>query len=194
MTMKPTLFLAAALLAGGAAAQHAGHAGHGGHGGHGGTGAQGAQAPAKPYAGMQSREIKALSPQDMQGLLQGQGMSLALAAELNGYPGPTHVLELAAPLGLSPEQRARTEALMQRHKAQAQALGARVVEAERRLDEAFAGRSIDAALLERLTAEIAAAQAQLRAEHLRTHLEQTALLTPGQIDHYAALRGYRSPR
>ena len=33
-------------------------------------------------------------------------MGLALAAELNGYPGPSHVLELADKLELSAEQRA----------------------------------------------------------------------------------------
>ncbi len=38
-------------------------------------------------------------------------MSLAQAAELNGYPGPLHVLELADALELTPEQRARTQSL-----------------------------------------------------------------------------------
>ena len=46
------------------------------------------------YASMQSRDIKALSASDIEGLRAGRGMSLALAAELNGYPGPLHVLEL----------------------------------------------------------------------------------------------------
>ena len=32
-------------------------------------------------------------------------MGLALAGELNGYPGPKHVLELAAELDLSEDQR-----------------------------------------------------------------------------------------
>ena len=35
------------------------------------------------------------------------GMGLALAAELNGYPGPAHVIELAKSLGLSEPQRAK---------------------------------------------------------------------------------------
>ena len=38
-------------------------------------------------------------------------MSLALAAELNGYPGPLHVLELADRLGLSAEQRGKVQQL-----------------------------------------------------------------------------------
>ncbi len=56
-----------------------------------------------PYAGMQTRPIKALSEQQMADLSAGRGMGLALAAELNGYPGPVHVLELADKLNLSPD-------------------------------------------------------------------------------------------
>ena len=61
-----------------------------------------------PYAGMQTRGIKALSDSQIGDLQAGRGMSLALAAELNGYPGPLHVLELADKLGLSAEQRGKS--------------------------------------------------------------------------------------
>ncbi len=44
-----------------------------------------------PYAGMQARPIKALSAEQIADLKAGRGLSLALAAELNGYPGPRHV-------------------------------------------------------------------------------------------------------
>src|SRR6266849_3579115 len=47
----------------------------------------------QPYAGLQTRPIKAISEQQIADLKAGRGMSLALAAELNGYPGPKHVLE-----------------------------------------------------------------------------------------------------
>ena len=56
-----------------------------------------AQDPA-PYAGLETREIKALSPEQIEDLLAGEGMGYALAAELNHYPGPRHVLALAAEL------------------------------------------------------------------------------------------------
>jgi hypothetical protein len=46
-----------------------------------------------PYAGMQTRSIKALSEQQIADLKAGRGMGLALPAELNGYPGPAHVLD-----------------------------------------------------------------------------------------------------
>jgi hypothetical protein len=41
--------------------------------------------------GMQSRPIKALSDQQVSDLRAGRGMGLALAAELNGYPGPSPI-------------------------------------------------------------------------------------------------------
>ena len=53
---------------------------------------------ASPYAGEEGREIKALSAADVDAYLTGQGMGFAKAAELNGYAGPKHVLELAAEL------------------------------------------------------------------------------------------------
>jgi hypothetical protein len=149
-------------------------------------------AQTSPYAGQQDRPIKALSTADVNDLMTGQGLGLAKAAELNGYPGPAHVLEYAGQLALSEQQLRATEALMKSHKSRARSLGAELVNAERSLDEAFAHKAIDPALLARLTAEIGSKQAHLREEHLRTHLEQTALLTSEQIRHYAELRGYSS--
>jgi hypothetical protein len=66
-----------------------------------------AQQHATPYAGFQQRTVKALSEQEIADLRAGRGMGLALAAELNGYPGPAHVLEKADALGLSSAQRAK---------------------------------------------------------------------------------------
>jgi hypothetical protein len=176
MTQR-TILLAAvlALAAASAAGQH--------HG-------SGAATGATPYAGLHQREIKALSPDDTRALLEGRGMSLALAAELNGYPGPMHVLEHAQALHLSGEQRERTQALMHAHKAEARTLGERVVAAEQALDAAFAGGSVTPEAVVQHTARIGELQAQLRAAHLRTHLQQTALLTREQVAHYQQLRGY----
>ncbi|NIN54376.1 MAG: hypothetical protein GTO38_03650, partial [Hydrogenophaga sp.] len=47
-----------------------------------------------PYAGLERREIKALAAEQVRAHLDGDGMALALAAELNAYPGPMHVLQL----------------------------------------------------------------------------------------------------
>src|SRR5712691_1927450 len=66
---------------------------------------------ASPYAGQERRAIKALSEEEIRDLLEGRGMGLAKAGELNSYPGPMHVLQLADELALSDVQRAATEAL-----------------------------------------------------------------------------------
>jgi hypothetical protein len=143
-----------------------------------------------PYAGMERRAIKALSPEQVEELAEGRGAGLALAAELNGYPGPAHVLEHAAALGLDPAQEAATRALQARMAGEARALGARIIEEERALDRALAARAVDAAALEERLARIGALQGALRAAHMRAHLEQAALLSPAQVAAYARLRGY----
>lgn len=147
---------------------------------------------AMPYAGQHMRAIKALSDDDMKAYQHGQGHGFAKAAELNGYPGPLHTLELASELKLSDEQRTRSQALLTQHKAEARRLGAELIAAERALDQAFASRSIDTETLNQLTRTAGEKLAQLRAEHLQTHLAQTALLTPQQIERYQTLRGYGS--
>lgn len=145
-----------------------------------------------PYAGQQDRSIKALSDQEIADLLAGQGMGLAKAAELNGYPGPAHVLEHAGALGLTARQRDATQELFDTHKARARVLGHELLEAERALDRAFGSHQIDPTLLVRLVDDIGRKQSQLREEHLRTHLAQTAVLDARQVEQYVALRGYTS--
>jgi Spy/CpxP family protein refolding chaperone len=143
-----------------------------------------------PYAGQQSREIKALSSAEQADLLAGKGMGLAKAAELNGYPGPAHVLELAADLALTAEQRARTQAVWQAMDARAKTIGQQVVDAERELDALFASKQVTPERLAAQLDRIGTLQAQLRAVHLEAHLEQVRVLTPEQTSRYAALRGY----
>jgi Spy/CpxP family protein refolding chaperone len=143
-----------------------------------------------PYAGMQTRTIKALSQQQVSDLSAGRGMGLALAAELNGFPGPLHVLELADGLELSPEQRKEVQALFDSMKSEAQPLGSKLIEQEAELDKQFASRSITPQSLKASTAAIALTQGALRETHLKYHLSTAALLTPGQMHRYAELRGY----
>jgi hypothetical protein len=153
------------------------------------TGPAWANTPA-PYAGMTDRPIRALSAEQQADLLAGRGMGLALAAELNGWPGPAHVIELAGAMHLTPAQLAATQRLMAEMQAAARALGARVIEEERALDTAFRDRSVTPADLSARTARIAALQGEIRDVHLRTHLAQAALLNAEQIAAYSRLRGY----
>jgi hypothetical protein len=95
-----------------------------------------------PYTGMQTRSIKALSEQQVADLGAGRGIGLALAAELNGYPGPFHVLELADKLDLSADQRASIQRLFDAMKAEAVPLGSKLIEQEADLDKQFAIRAV----------------------------------------------------
>lgn len=145
---------------------------------------------ASPYAGEQSREIKALSPQEAAQLRDGAGMGFAKAAELNRYPGPMHALEHGAALRLTDAQRRALEELMSRHKAEARALGAQVLQLEGELDALFATRKATAGAVDATLARIADVTARLRGSHLKAHLETTAILSPAQVDRYVEVRGY----
>lgn len=144
-----------------------------------------------PYAGLNQRAVKALSEQQIADLKAGRGMGLALAAELNGYPGPLHVIELADQLELSAELRQRMRELFDAMKAEAIPLGEALIARETALDRAFAERTISPATLADLTAQIGETQGQLRAIHLKYHLTTNELLSPHQRHRYAQLRGYR---
>lgn len=145
---------------------------------------------AQPYAGRQTQEIKALTAQEIDDLRNGRGMGFAMAAELNHYPGPAHVLELAGDLQLTARQKARVQALFDAMKVETSKLGEDLIAQERALDEAFAKRTIDEASLDVLTSRAGAARAKLRAAHLRYHLETAPLLDEKQTRLYARLRGY----
>lgn len=157
-------------------AQDSGHA-HEGH-------------EASPYTDLRDREIKTLADEDIQALLAGEGMGMALAAELNAYPGPRHVLELADSLALTPDQRAATEAAMQQMQERARALGNGIVATERELDAAFAAGTITAGELIETTSALGRMRGELRAVHLTAHLTVQALLTRHQVHRYQMLRGY----
>jgi hypothetical protein len=143
-----------------------------------------------PYSGMQTRSIKALSEQQVADLQAGRGMGLALAAELNGYPGPSHVLELADKLDLSADQRADIQRLFASMKEEALPLGAKLIEQEAELDQQFASRSVTPDSLKSATAAVAATQGALRQAHLKYHLSTAAILSHEQMRRYAELRGY----
>jgi hypothetical protein len=143
-----------------------------------------------PYTGQQTRPIKALSDAQVADLKAGRGMGLALPAELNGYPGPSHVLENADVLGLTVEQRESTKVLFEAMKAEAIPVGTQLIDQEARLDQLFAQRLITPATLTVVTADIGATQARLRETHLKYHLAMMTILNAAQIEKYQAIRGY----
>jgi hypothetical protein len=144
----------------------------------------------QPYASLQTRQIKALPEQQVADLAAGRGIGLALAAELNGYPGPRHVLDLADPLGITDRQRADIQRLFNSMQSEAIPLGQQLIAAERDLDREFAERTITPDKLKAAVAAIAEITGALRNAHLKYHLATAALLGPDQIRRYAELRGY----
>ncbi len=147
---------------------------------------------ASPYAGEESRSVASLSAADVADLLDGKGWGFAKPAELNGYPGPLHVLQLADKLGLTPEQRGQVQASFDRMAASARETGGKFVAAERELDAAFKSGAVDARLLRERIEAAEELRAELRRIHLAAHLETTPILTPEQRHAYAALRGYNT--
>ena len=149
-------------------------------------------APSQPYAGLETRPIRALDPKLVDDLLAGRGAGYALAAELNHYPGPTHVLKMATALSLSPDQESAVQDVLVRMQAAAQTLGRELVDLETILDQQFSDRSINPTRLAELTEEIGIVDGRLRSTHLVAHLEVAALLDREQIEKYDDLRGYSS--
>ncbi|EDP65733.1 hypothetical protein BAL199_02874 [alpha proteobacterium BAL199] len=149
-----------------------------------------AAADTSPYQGMTHRAIKALSDREMSDLAAGKGMSLALAAELNGYPGPRHVLDLAEPLGLSPEQITAFQSMFDAMQADASALGTAIISSEADLEHGFRTASLNADSLNEKVMGIAVLRGQLRATHLRFHLSTRDRLDRAQLARYDQLRGY----
>ena len=144
------------------------------------------------YAGQEKREIKSLSESDIEELKNGGGWGFAKAAELNGYPGPLHVLEMEKVISLSAEQVKKIEDVYQRMKKQAILLGLQLIEFERSLNNHFANGTITDNLLQELLEKIAQVRKKLRYTHLSAHLTTPDILTAEQIILYNELRGYAS--
>jgi hypothetical protein len=143
-----------------------------------------------PYVGFETRSIKSLSPEQIEQYRQGHGMGLALAAELNGYPGPKHVLELAEALDLTAEQKKSAEEIFEHMRLEAIALGERIIVLESELNSLFEQGSIDNEVLRDRVSQLSVLQGDLRTVHLAAHLEIQDLLSDEQVKAYNDLRGY----
>ena len=125
--------------------------------------------------------------QERQALERGEGFGMAMPADMAGYPGPKHVLDLKTELKLTPDQVAAMEKLFAEMKSRAVERGREVLAAEARLEQMFRdGRSADE--LREESFRIASLRAELRWVHLSTHLAARKVLTPGQLAAYMQLR------
>ena len=131
------------------------------------------------YVGEEQRSIKSLSTDDIEQLKHGKGWGLAKVAELNGMPGPSHILQMKDKIALSKEQEAKIQALFDDMQS-------------KELNDSFVNRTITTELLSQQLEAIAEVSKKLRYVHLVTHLMTPNILTPQQIDQYNRLRGYNS--
>lgn len=143
-----------------------------------------------PYSDIEDREIKALSTEEIDQLLSGAGMGTALAAELNGYPGPRHVLDLQEELQLTDTQIEQVTHIYNDMSTSAVVLGKKIIAAETKLDSLFASRIITDESLSREVASLGDLYGELRFVHLQAHLTTTAVLGSQQRQMYDVLRGY----
>lgn len=150
-----------------------------------------ATAHESPYSGEEQRQVASLSEIEIASLQRGDGMGFAKLAELNHFPGPKHVLDLAEQLGLTASQVAATRMLYEEMHRTAVSFGEQLVQAEAQLNGTFKDGSVSAQSLEAALLDIEKIRARLRYVHLESHLRQTAILTADQVARYDELRGYR---
>ncbi len=150
-----------------------------------------------PYVGQETRGIKALSQDDVNGLLAGAGTpfgGMAKPAELNGYPGPRHVLDAveAEQFNITNEQLILVEELYQSMLNKSIPLGEQIIAVEKEMDDAFSNGTMTMDNLSTWLNESTSLYGQLRFVHLETHLTMVDILTAEQVEQYNEFRGYTS--
>lgn len=127
-------------------------------------------------------------PSDKDVLLNAEGAGQAKYAEMNGYPGPKHVLDLGAKLGITEDQRRAVQALYEDMAKRAKELGKQIVRIEEELNAAFADGLISEKAVRDDCEEIGRLRGKLRAVHLTAHLKCKSVLTEKQNALYRQLR------
>jgi hypothetical protein len=148
-----------------------------------------------PYAGQEIRNIKSLSDNDVQSLRNGTGEAfggVAKLAELNGYPGPRHVLDMGSELQLTDRQRMEIELIYQNMSNKAKSIGVAIIAIEQDMDRALANKTITEENLQLMLDKSGDLYGQLRFVHLSAHLDTVKTLTIEQVQMYNKIRGYDS--
>ncbi|MDQ3695504.1 MAG: hypothetical protein M3464_18075 [Chloroflexota bacterium] len=134
--------------------------------------------------------IRALTPEEIGQIERGEGAGFALPAELNGVPGPSHVLTMADELGLSSVQHTQVQAIFDEMRAAVIPAGARYLAAQQVLEADFRASTLTETDLPGRIADVFGREGELVAAHLLAHLQTAQMLTPAQIADYNRLRGY----
>ncbi|MCU7933917.1 MAG: hypothetical protein KZQ99_03435 [Candidatus Thiodiazotropha sp. (ex Dulcina madagascariensis)] len=142
------------------------------------------------YSGLQANALKSLSNQEITGYLNGKGMGFSKVAELNHFPGPRHVIDLASELSLSKQQIHEANSIYQSMHLEAKKYGSEFVAKEREIEHLFLSQNVDSQNLKILVRESAELKGKIRLAHLKAHISQKQLLTRDQIRKYDEIRGY----
>ena len=127
-------------------------------------------------------------PQDRDALLNADGMNQASFAEMNGYPGPKYVLDLADKLNLTAEQRKSVQESYTEMITRAKELGKQIVGIEKELNDAFAQGFVNQKSVGNDAEEIGRLRGRLRAIYLVAFMKTKAALNESQIALYRKLR------
>ncbi len=149
-------------------------------------------ARAAAHAAEAAREgtgIPALSEAQAASYLDGEAMWQASVAELNHYPSPRRVLELAEALELTEEQQRATTKLHEETRREAIRLGRELVALEQRLNRIFVWNQATADNTAKIVLDIGTLQTQIRLTHLAASIRQKPLLTEEQVRRYDELQG-----
>lgn len=142
------------------------------------------------YVDLLDSEIRGLDPKTIEGYLTGKGLGQALPAELNGYPGPRHTIDMAEELELTEKQLAEVQALFDEMQAAVIPLGEDYLDAVAELELAFREGTITEDFLQSQLEKITGIEAEMRFVHLSTHLATIDILNGNQIMQYNMMRGY----
>lgn len=142
------------------------------------------------YVSLLDSEIRGLDQDTIEGYLTGKGLGQALPAELNGYPGPRHTIDMAEELELTEEQLAQVQALFDDMQSAVIPLGEKYLESVAELELTFREGTITDEYLQSQLEKITGIEAQMRYVHLSTHLATIDILSHDQIMQYNMMRGY----
>jgi len=154
---------------------------------------EGARAGAEPqqtqsqHPAAEMRHHHSCLDEESASIERGEGFGMGMTADRAGYPGPRHVLDMAADLKLSSEQRAAMEKIFAAMHDKAIARGKELFESEARLEQMFRDGRPEADLREQAF-RVDSIHAELRWIHLSAHLAAQKILTAEQIAQYRRLR------
>ena len=127
-------------------------------------------------------------PPDRELLERGAGAGMASYADLNGYPGPKHILEMRDTLRLTDGQEKDIEAIFDEMSENARTKGESIIAKEMELDSKFRLGVATMPNIRRLTGEIGMLRGELRAVHMTAHIQAREILTKQQIALYNTIR------